>query len=53
MPLLRHDEEVLVQPFAGLGEALNKPNLIVPHLQIVGLAFQELEVVAPIHVVVG
>ena len=37
VPLLRHNEEVLIQPFASLRELLNKPNLIVPHLHIVRL----------------
>ena len=38
MPLPRHNEKVLVQPLASLGEALNKSNLIVPRLHIVGFA---------------
>ena len=53
MPLPGHNEEVLIQPFTGLGKALDKPNLIVPRLHIVGFTPQVLEVVAPIYVVMG
>ena len=53
VPLPRHNEEVRIQPFAGLGKALNKLNLIIPRLHIVGFTSQVLEVVAPVCVVMG
>ena len=53
VPLPRHNEEVLIQPFASLGEALDKPNLIVPLLHIEGLTPYVLEVVAPVFIMMG
>ena len=53
VPLPGHNKEVLIQPFAGLGKALNKLNLIILRLHIVEFTPQVLEVVAPIYVVMG
>ena len=53
MPLPGHNEEIFVQTLAGLREALDKMDLIVPRPHVIRLLLQALEFVAPVHIVMG
>ena len=48
-----HNEEVFIQTLAGLREALDEPDPIVPRLHVIRLPLQALEVVAPVYIMVG
>ena len=53
VPFPRHNEEVFVQTLAGLREALDEPDPIVPRPHVIRLLLQALEFVAPIYIMMG
>ena len=53
VPLSGHNKEVFVQTLAGLKEALDEPDPIVPRLHVIRLLLQALKVIAPVHIMMG
>ena len=53
VPLSGHNKEVFIQTLAGLREALDEPDPIVPRLHVIRLSLQALKVVAPVHIMMG